>query len=81
MTASVTLWGIVLPESLLRSEAFAVLAAFVAINTVMYVALTVAKMLPKLYLADLVTPGNRRRETRHIHPDASVEQGRPGFEA
>lgn len=80
MSEWATVWGILLPESILRSEAFAVLAAFVAINTVMYVALTVAKMLPKIYFVDLVTPGNRRRETRHIHPEAAVEQGRPGFE-
>ena len=35
--------GFLLPESTLQSDAFAVLAAFVAINTLMYVALAVAK--------------------------------------
>jgi hypothetical protein len=60
--------GILLPESVLRSQGFAVLAAFVAINTVMYVALAVAKMLPKVYVTDWFTSRDRRRETRSIHP-------------
>jgi hypothetical protein len=60
--------GILLPESFLRSHGFAVLAAFVAINTVMYVALSVAKMLPKVYVTDWFTSRDRRRETRSIHP-------------
>jgi hypothetical protein len=61
--------GIVLSDSILRSEGFAVLAAFVAINTVMYVVFAVAKMLPKVYVSDLVSRRNRRIETRSIHPD------------
>jgi hypothetical protein len=64
--------GVLLPESLLQAEAFAVLAAFVAINTIVYVTLAVAKILPKLYLRDLVDTRNRRSETRSIHPDAPV---------
>ena len=35
--------GLLLPESVLSSDWFAVLAAFVAINTVMYVTLAVTK--------------------------------------
>ncbi len=61
--------GIVFSESGLRSDQFAVLAAFVAINTIVYVALAAAKMLPKIYVGDFVTSRNRRRETRSIHPD------------
>ncbi|MCW2796758.1 hypothetical protein [Nocardioides sp.] len=61
--------GIVLPESFLRSNGFAVLAAFVAINTVMYLALAVAKMLPKIYVTDWFSHRDRRRQTRSIHPD------------
>lgn len=64
--------GIVLPESFLRSGLFMVLAAFVAINTVMYVALAVAKMLPKVYVSDWFTHRNRRGETRSIHPDRTT---------
>lgn len=63
--------GLLLPESLLASDLFAVLAAFVAINTVMYVALAVAKMLPKVYFSDFVDRRNRRSETRSIYPDAA----------
>lgn len=61
--------GILVPESLLRTEAFAVLAGFVAINTAMYVTLAIAKVLPKVYLTDLFNGANRRHETRSIHPD------------
>jgi hypothetical protein len=63
--------GLLLPEDVLHSEMFAVLAAFVAINTVMYVVLAVAKMLPKIYLSDFVGGRDRRRETRSIHPGAA----------
>lgn len=65
-------WGILLPEGTLRAEFVAVLAAFVAINTIVYVTLAVAKILPKLYISDWVGRRNRRGETRSIHPDAPV---------
>jgi hypothetical protein len=66
-------WGILLPESTLSQELVAVLAAFVAINTVVYVSLAVAKLLPKLYVSDWVTSANRRTENRGIHPDRAGE--------
>lgn len=68
-------WGILLPQSVLRSQLFAVLSAFVAINTLVYVALTVAKLLPKVYLSDWFTSPERRRQTRSIHPDGPVGKG------
>jgi hypothetical protein len=61
--------GLVLPEEFLSSPAFEFLAAFVALNTIMYAALAIAKMLPKVYLSDWVTRRGRRREIRSIHPD------------
>ena len=64
--------GVLLPESILRAEVFAVLAAFVAINTIVYVTLAVAKILPKLYVRDWIDSRNRRAETRSIHPDAPI---------
>ena len=64
--------GVLLPESLLRNDYFAVLAAFVAINTIVYVTLAVAKMLPKVYVSDWIGPRNRRSETRSIDPDAAI---------
>ena len=62
--------GILLPESVLASEWFAVLAAFVAINTVMYVTLAVAKTLPKVHPYDLFPRRYTRAETRSIYPAA-----------
>jgi len=58
--------GILLPESFLQTEFFQVLAAFVAINTLMYVTLAIAKMLPRVYVSDIVRRRNRRREPRGI---------------
>jgi hypothetical protein len=60
-----------LPTAILHSQAFAVLAAFVAINTVMYGALALGKMLPKMYPTDWVTSRNRRVESRSIYPDVT----------
>jgi len=68
----VTPMGVLLPESLLRNDLFAVLAAFVAINTIVYVTLAVAKVLPKIYVSDWIGNRNRRSETRSIRPDAPV---------
>ncbi|MCW2830847.1 MAG: hypothetical protein JWP31_1539, partial [Aeromicrobium sp.] len=56
--------GILLPESSVHSDLFTILAAFVAINTVMYVALAIAKMLPKVYVRDWIKPSQRRSRTR-----------------
>ncbi|MBG6181430.1 hypothetical protein [Arthrobacter sp. CAN_A1] len=61
--------GILLPESIVHTELFAVLAAFVAINTVMYAALAASKILPKVYPSDWVRGRNRRSETRSIYPE------------
>lgn len=60
--------GILLPESVLHTSLFAVLAAFVAINTVLYASLAVANILPKIYLSDWLTDRNRRTESRSIYP-------------
>ncbi|MET3921098.1 hypothetical protein [Arthrobacter sp. UYEF20] len=62
--------GILLPESVLHTEWFAILATFVAINTVMYCALAVAKILPKLHPSSWLPVRHERTETRSIYPDA-----------
>ncbi|TFC52196.1 hypothetical protein E3T26_06140 [Cryobacterium sp. TMT1-21] len=62
--------GILLPETFLQTDFFAVLATSVAINTVMYAVLAVAKILPRIYLIDWLPSHNRRSETRSIYPDA-----------
>jgi hypothetical protein len=64
--------GVLLPESFLTSPFVAVLATFVAINTVMYLSLAVAKLLPKVYVSDYLRGANRRSENRSIHPDQPV---------
>ena len=63
--------GILFPGSVLHSDFFAILAAFVAINTVIYAALAIAKIVPILRLADLRPGGgfSRRSATRSIYPE------------
>lgn len=63
-----------LPESVLHSSWFAVLAAFVAINTVMYVVLAAAAMLPKVHVSEWFTSSDRRTQNRSIHPDPEVTE-------
>ncbi|CAA9223627.1 MAG: hypothetical protein AVDCRST_MAG83-689 [uncultured Arthrobacter sp.] len=61
--------GVVFPESILHTELFAVLATFVAINTVMYAALAIVKVLPKVDAPGWLRSRGERSETRSIHPD------------
>lgn len=65
--------GMLLPESTVHSEIFGVLAAFVAINTVMYSALAVAKMLPKIYPADWIGGRSRRTQSRSIFTESPAD--------
>ena len=60
----------ILPESVLTSEWFAALAAFVAINTAIYVTLALAKTMPRIYFRDYLPRTYERAETRSIYPDA-----------
>lgn len=62
--------GILFPESLLHSQWFAVLATFVAINTLMYAALALAKILPRLHPGSWLNSHHERAETRSIYPEA-----------
>jgi hypothetical protein len=71
---TVVIGGILLPAEILQSEFFAVLAAFVAINTIMYVTLAIAKMLPRVYVSDLRPRRNRRRQSRGIAPGPGVSE-------
>ena len=63
--------GILLPEELLQTDWFGVLATFVAINTVVYVVLGMIKIIPKVR-PPRYSGASRRSETRSIHPDAPV---------
>lgn len=62
-------------ESVLSTEWFAALAAFVAINTAIYVTLAIVKTLPRIYFKDYLPRTYQRAETRSIYPDAD-ERGR-----
>ena len=64
-------WGVILPESTLQSHWFVVLTGFVAVNTLVYVTLSIAKSLPRLYPRDFLPRRHARRETRSIYPDAA----------
>lgn len=63
--------GLLLPESFLESQFFIVLASLVALNTTIFAALSIVKALPKFYRKSTYRPGNYRRETRSIYPDAA----------
>jgi len=62
-------WGLILPEGTLHERWFVVLAGFVAVNTLVYVTLSIAKAVPRIYLADWLPRRYSRRETRSIYPD------------
>ena len=70
MTGIAFVGSILLPESIVHSQWFAVLSMFVAVNTVLYLTLAVIKLLPKAYLSDWVDQRNRRAESRSIYPDS-----------
>ena len=65
--------GILLPDGTLRTTWFAVLATFVALNTVMYAALPLAKILPQVYPRDWLPRHYVRAQTRGIYPEGHPE--------
>lgn len=71
------LWptGMLFPESVLQSPFISVLAAFVAVNTVIYATLAIAKLLPSVHLGELFSSRRRRSETRSIFPGSVRPDG------
>lgn len=61
--------GILLPESFLKTDFFFVLSTIVALNTTIYAALSIAKVLPKWFNPQWTRRGRARAETRSIYPD------------
>ena len=59
--------GTLLPESFLHTDAFKVLATFVALNTLMYATLAVVKILPRVHRPAWLAGGNRRAQDRSIY--------------
>jgi hypothetical protein len=66
-----------LPGAVMHSGPARVLAAFVTINTVMYCALAVAKILPRLHPTAWFPGSNRRAQERSIHPAGWSPDARP----
>jgi hypothetical protein len=66
--AAVLPTGALLPEPILQTNSFKILATFVALNTLMYATLAVLKVLPKGYALSLFNGFNRRAQNRSIHP-------------
>jgi len=58
--------GALLPESILHSDSFKILATFVALNTLMYATLALMKLLPKGYAFSWFSGRNRRAQDRSI---------------
>ncbi|MCC6496902.1 MAG: hypothetical protein IT193_11680 [Propionibacteriaceae bacterium] len=61
--------GALLPEAILDSEFFGILATFVALNSLMYATLALLKVLPRGYGLSRFNGRNRRVENRSIYPD------------
>jgi len=67
--------GVLLPAQVLQTNVFATLSTFVAVNTVMFTALAVAKLLPRLHPGSWFRSPNQRSETRSIYPDHAGDLG------
>ena len=66
-----------LPTEWLASDWYATLTAFVAVNTLVYVVVSVSKILPRMHPTTWLRRDgiSRRRETRSIFPEG-FEGGR-----
>jgi hypothetical protein len=64
--------GLLFPQSLIESRFFVILATLVALNTTVYAALAIAKLVPKFVKPSWYRRGRTRSETRSIFPDADV---------
>lgn len=69
MTALTLIQGMLLPENFLQSRFFLVLATVVALNTVIYAALSVVHVIPKVYKPSWLRGHRPRGVTRSIYPD------------
>lgn len=66
------LQGLLLPQSALESQFFAVLATLVALNTVVYAAISIAHIVPRWLKASWFRKVGHRSETRSIYPDGPL---------
>ena len=71
----------VFPSSWLTSPWYATLTAFVAVNTLLYVVLSISKILPRVHPTTWLLSrdgASRRRESRSIYPDGVDHPDAPG---
>lgn len=61
--------GLLLPESFMQSRFFIILATLVALNTVIYAALSVIHLIPKWLKPGWLRGQRPRGMTRSIYPD------------
>ncbi len=61
--------GVLLPETFLHTRFFVILATVVALNTVIYAALSLVHIFPKLFKPNWIRGHRNRRVTRSIFPD------------
>lgn len=66
-----------LPEWILHTDSFQILATFVAINSLMYATLAVLKVLPRGYALSRFNGRNRRGDNRSIHPEPPAPKDTP----
>lgn len=69
MTLNNLVTGILLPESFMHSTFFVILATLVALNTVVYAALSIVHVFPKWFRASWLRRQRQRGMTRSIYPD------------
>jgi hypothetical protein len=62
--------GIFFPETLLHSRFFIILATVVALNTIVYAAISLVHIFPKWFNPSWFRGRRFRRTTRSIYPDA-----------
>lgn len=70
MMAHNVLSGLLLPESFMHSRFFIILATLVALNTVIYAALSLVHVIPKWFRSSWLRGHRPRAVTRSIYPDA-----------
>jgi hypothetical protein len=64
--------GVLLPESFMLSRFFVILATLVALNTVIYAALSVVHLVPKWFNQSWLRGRKTRKATRSIYPDGPI---------
>lgn len=62
--------GLLLPDAFMETRFFVILATLVALNTVIYAALSVVHVIPHWFRSSWLRRNRKRSMTRSIYPDA-----------